>query len=263
MIKKIVFSLLFFLTIQIYSQNQKINNYKYVLVPDRFEFVKKSDQYQTSSLTKFLLKKKGFTVFLSNEKLPNELLTNRCMAITASVNDESSMFTVKQNITLKDCFGNILYTSGIGKSKAKEFKKAYHEAIRKAYGTMSELEYKYEPLVKEIKKTAITEPVKKEIPVKVIIPKVTKEVVTEKKEINTKIEETSINLEILYAQSKPNGFQLVNTSPAIVFQILKTKVKDVYIIKGMNGIIYKNNNSWTAEYYENDTLITKKYTIKF
>ena len=39
-----------------------INNYKYVSVSDRFDFLKTSDQYQLNSLTKFLLNKSGFTV---------------------------------------------------------------------------------------------------------------------------------------------------------------------------------------------------------
>ena len=41
-----------------------LNQYKYVAVPDRFDFLKTSDQYQLSSLTQFLLTKKGFTVLV-------------------------------------------------------------------------------------------------------------------------------------------------------------------------------------------------------
>ena len=102
MIKKIVFSFLFFISISAYSQQEKINSYKYIIVPERFDFLKSSDQYQTSSLTKFLLEKKGFTVFLSNEKLPDDLLKNRCMALTATVSDDSGMFTIKNTIEIKD-----------------------------------------------------------------------------------------------------------------------------------------------------------------
>ena len=42
-----------------------LNQYKYVSVPDRFDFLKTNDQYQMSSLTQFLLTKKGFTVLES------------------------------------------------------------------------------------------------------------------------------------------------------------------------------------------------------
>ena len=112
-------SLLFFLALFAYSQSTKINNYQYIIVADKFDYLKTSDQYQTSSLTKFLLMKKGFKVFLSTENLPSELLQNRCLALTATVTDDSGIFTVKNKIELKDCFGTLLYSSKFGKSKEK------------------------------------------------------------------------------------------------------------------------------------------------
>ena len=55
MIKRIVGSLLFFMTISLTSQTKKMSDFKYIIVPNKFDFLKKSNQYQTSSLTKFLL----------------------------------------------------------------------------------------------------------------------------------------------------------------------------------------------------------------
>jgi hypothetical protein len=48
------------------AQEKKAPNYKYIIVPERFSFLKQNDQFQTSSLTKFLLKKNGFTVVLDS-----------------------------------------------------------------------------------------------------------------------------------------------------------------------------------------------------
>ena len=262
MIKKITLSLLFFITVAGFSQQADINNYKYIIVSNRFEFVKKVDQYQTSSLTKFLLAKKGFEVYLSNEKLPDDLALNRCLALTANVVDESKLFTVKQKIVLKDCYGNLVYASDLGKSKEKDYKKSFHEAIRNAYKSMEELEYSYVPkkdVIKDIVEKKIT-PVKKEVPVKVV-PKV---IVVEKVKNEVKSVEKSIsNIAVLYAQTKENGFQLVDTSPAIIFNVLKTNMNDVFIIKNRNGILYKKDNNWVAEYYEKGKLILKTYNIKF
>lgn len=243
MIKKITFRLLFFLTVSAYSQNKKINNYKYIIVQEKFEFLKKSDQYQTSSLTKFLLQKKGFTVFLSNETLPKDLLQNRCLALMAKVTEVSSFFSVKTKIELQDCYGKLVYSSNEGKSKEKEYKKVYQESIRKAYQTMSDVEYKY-------------------IPEEVVISEV-KKPISVKKHVSTKIMKPSTKVETLYAQVKVNGFQLVNTTPTIVFQVLKTDVNDVFIIKGKDGILYKSNDIWVAEYYENNKLMVKQFDIKF
>ena len=48
--KKIIV-LLLFISSSIYAQ-KKINDYKYIIVPNKFDFASKEDQYQTSSLTK-------------------------------------------------------------------------------------------------------------------------------------------------------------------------------------------------------------------
>lgn len=259
MIKKIVFSLLLVLAMSAYSQNTEFDNYKYIIVQDRFDFLKEQDQYQTSSLTKFLLQKKGFTVFLSNETLPKDVSENRCLALMATVKSTSSLFVVKNKIELEDCYGKLIYSSEEGKSKEKDYKKGYHEAIRNAYSTMSDIEYTYNPeakdvLVNENSESAVELPTKKNIQTKVI-PEIKEPVVLKKLVPNS--------IETLYAQVKPNGFQLVNTEPVIVFQVLKTNLIDVFILKGKNGIIYKGKNTWIAEYYENDQLVIKQFDIKF
>ncbi|MFT4577172.1 MAG: hypothetical protein ACI9SI_002114 [Polaribacter sp.] len=54
---KNIFTLAFlFFLFSLHSQ-EKMNNYKFIIVSEKFDFFKKSDMYQTSSLTKFLLKK--------------------------------------------------------------------------------------------------------------------------------------------------------------------------------------------------------------
>ena len=78
------------------------------MVADKFDFVGETDQYQTSSLTKFLLEKKGFKVFLTSDKLPEDLQINRCVALFAAIIDDSNMFTIKNTIEIKDCYGEIL-----------------------------------------------------------------------------------------------------------------------------------------------------------
>ena len=62
----------------VFSQND-INNYKYVSVPDRFDFLKSTDQYQVNSLTKFLLEKNGFLVLDTSSNYPSDLENNRCL----------------------------------------------------------------------------------------------------------------------------------------------------------------------------------------
>lgn len=253
----IIFLLL--LSTSIFSQINKINTYKYVIVPEKFDFLKSADQYQTSSLTKFLLEKNGLIVILGDKQFPKDLLLNRCLALKVNLVEESNMFSVKTSIEFKDCLDKVIYTTQIGKSKEKEYKKAYQEAIRNAHNTMANFTYSYQPLQEEPivdrVEASATIPVNKEVPVTVLPP------------VNTITSNGTIAdataTKILYAQTIDNGFQLVDTHPAVVFQVINTNLKDVFIIKDKNGILYKNNGKWVAQYYNKTVLVEEAYTIKF
>ncbi|WBX71889.1 hypothetical protein [Tenacibaculum retecalamus] len=248
---KKIFLILLMLTTSIFAQ-KKVNNYKYVIVPNKFDFFNKKDQYQTSSLTKFLFNKYGFIAVLEDEKLPNDLAKDRCLALTGVIKKESGMFSTKTFVELRDCFNNVVYSSVVGKSKLKDYKKAYNESIRNAFKTIEKLNYKYTPLKKEK-----VEVVNENIPAVVALPKI---VVNKPVSVNTNKE---VEIANLYAQSTANGYQLVNTKPEVVFQLLKTNIKDVFVIKNKNGILYKKNAIWIAEYYKENVQVIKKYQIKF
>ncbi len=248
----LTFIVLFF-SITMVGQKPNFDNFKYIIVADKFHFVKQVDGYQTSSLTKFLLEKKGFQVFLSNEDFPEELLKNKCgIALFADVNDESDFLTTKSFIILNDCKGNTIYTSKVGKSKLKEYKKAYQESIRNAFNSMTDVLFSYKP---SDKKESFVDK-SNDISNKIFIPK---DSIIEKK-----IESKEIsNPEILYAQPILNGFQLVNATPQVVFILQKSSFKDLFLVKNKNGIIYKEGNDWFFEYYEEATLIKKQLQLKF
>ncbi|MCT4697861.1 hypothetical protein [Tenacibaculum haliotis] len=248
---KKIFLILLMLTTSIFAQ-KKVNNYKYVIVPNKFDFLNKNDKYQTSSLTKFLFNKYGFTAILEDEKLPNDLAKDRCLALRGVIKEASGMFSTKTFVELRDCFNNVVFTSVVGKSKQKEYKRAYQESIRNAFKTIKSLNYKYTPLKKEK-----IEVVNENIPAVVALPKI---VVNKPVSVNTNKE---VEIANLYAQSTANGYQLVNTKPEVVFQLLKTNIKDVFVIKNKNGILYKNNAIWIAEYYKENVQVIKKYQIKF
>lgn len=259
MYRKITFLLLTFYSLTLISQELNLEKYKYIIVPTKFDFLKKADQYQTSSLVKFLFNKKGFTVFLDNEELPKEFIQNRCNALTAIAVDKSSLFTIKNALVIKDCFGKVVYESKAGSSKLKDYKRGYQEAIKAAFNTMSDFEFSYNP-----SKVDVVENVKE---VETIVKKdAVKVVPTPKKPVKkvvVKQQENIDKLPILYAQPKDNGYQLVNTKPEVVFIILKTSKVDFYIIKNKSGTLYKVDNSWVAEYYVNGDLVKEKYEIKF
>jgi hypothetical protein len=261
--KKIVF-VLFLIASNYFTfgQEKSINNYEFIIVPEFFDFLKEPNKYQTSSLTKFLLKKNGFTVFLDSEKYLSILRKNPCMGLTAVVIDKSSLFKTKVAIELRDCFNKLIYTSKVGVSGLKDYKQGFQEAIRNAHAKMNDIRYEAlsndEALVTEKKLLAqapmLIEEVKEESVYK--LPKPTKSL---KVTLINNLELTGT----LYAQPKEKGFQLVNSIPEVVFVLAKTGVKNTFIIRDKNGILYKKDATWIAEFYEGNKRVVKEYSIKF
>jgi hypothetical protein len=237
------------------GQEKKASNYKYIIVPERFSFLKQNDQFLTSSLTKFLLKKNGFTVVLDSEEYPAELKNNPCNALTAEIIDKSSFFTTTVLIKLINCANKTIYASEEGKSKLKDYKQAFQESIRNAHESMSDIKFiaLADPILMEVIKEPIGINSKTIKSIEVITT------IVQKDSENKDLKETNT----LYAQPNENGFQLIDLKPEVVFLILKTNLKDVFIIKDKNGILYKNRTIWFASFYENGELIEKRYEIKF
>lgn len=262
MLKKIVFTVSFIL-ISFYGIAQKnINNYKYIILPTSFEFSKSEDQYQLNSLLKFLFNKYGYEAYFGNDDLPQDLIGNRCLALNAeALKGKGGIFKTKLEIELKDCFGNIVMTSQEGQSREKEFKKAYTEALREAFETFQNFDYKYVSDKETLVETS--KPKVKNVKQQMIEVDTPKEVITAKE---TKVEEvlTADNLSDLhYAQEIDNGYQLVNSEPRIVMILLSTAVENVFMVKGKNAIVFKEDGFWY--YSENNGKLEerKSMNIKF
>ncbi len=134
-----------------------LNAYKYVIVPKKYDFLKEDDKYQLNSLTKFLFEKKSFQTMLEYESYPADLLANPCLAVTVGVNDNSTMFTSKLTIELKDCHNKVAFTSKEGRSKEKDYKRSYQEALRNAFISIDELDYNFDSkLVNNVQVTTHT-----------------------------------------------------------------------------------------------------------
>ena len=87
-----------------YSYAQSVNDYKAVIVPLKFNFLKVENQYRLNTLTKFNLGKAGFTAFYINDSIPAEY-NDRCSVLYADVSNESGFFVTKLFITLNKTGG--------------------------------------------------------------------------------------------------------------------------------------------------------------
>lgn len=216
-------------------------NYKYILVPEKFSFLKEKNQYSLNTRLKSLLEDKGYIVYLDDADLPTEIANNKCVAMNAELLEKNSMFSTNLTLVLKDCKGNVIVKSKEGKSREKEYKPAYTLALMDAVGSIDEVTPGAAPV------TAVTTVQATTIPSSAAQATATAATGT------------------LYAQPTTTGFQLIDNTPKIVLSLFKTSVADYFI--GDNGvakgIVFKKDNNWVFEYYKNNNLIAESLSIKF
>lgn len=147
--KHLILLAAFFFSLIGFSQN--LNRYSFVIVPDRFEFQSQSHQYKLNEMAKFYFENNGFNAFLSSDR-PE---VNRCDGLYAEVVNVRAILGTRVEIVLKDCNQVEIYRSAEGRSKYKEFEKAYQDALRKAFNSFKTLNVQQ-------KAVELSEPVEKE-----------------------------------------------------------------------------------------------------
>lgn len=266
----------------VFSQTN-LNNYKYIIVAEKFDFLKEPNEYRLNELTQFLFNKYGFEALIEGEEYPEDLLKNRCLGLKSDVLKEGGIFKTKLNVVLKDCNDRTVFVSELGESREKQFDKAYTEALRNAFKSVEALNYKYEPnetilalAAPKVESNSLDEIKKLREEVQALKEKKAQEAVDAqvKKMPNTvagderskpkfPVEKLASKHGVLYAQTIENGFQLVDNTPSVVYKIKKTSIPDVYLVEGKNATLSKKEGKWILEYYENDELKQEVLTIKF
>ena len=87
-----------------------------------------------------------------------------------------------------------------------------------------------------------------------------KQVVDDAMELDPK---SSPKTEILYAQPKPNGFQVVDMTPKVVMFLLETTKADVFMVEDENAIVYKEDGFWYLSKYNGDKVTLIQLNLKF
>ena len=67
----------------------------------------------------------------------------------------------------------------------------------------------------------------------------------------------------MYAQEIENGFQLVDSSPKVVYKIKTTGLDNTFLVEDKDAIIYKKGDMWVLEYYSGSVLKQEELNIKF
>ena len=246
MSKKIV---LLFVLISSYAFSQSVTDYQYVIVPVKFDFLKKEDQYRLNTLTKLLLQKYGFKTYLSTEEIPSNIDNQRCNFLYAEVLENNGIILTKLKIVLKDCGGKVLYETEFGGSREKEYAAAYNEALREAGKSFNKLNYKYQPSDKSLEKIGEQAKV---IEAKSEATNLKKSVETI--DANTSYQETTAEMiaKRLKIVKTDGGFELYDVSNVLVLTARKTSVANVFMAKAgdENGILQRREDfNWYFDYY--------------
>ena len=265
------------------NAQEDLSSYKYIIVPTKFDTFKKENQYQTSTLIKYLLAEKGFNAVYENA-FPAELFANRCLGLTTVLMDESNMFTTKAYISFQDCNEMEVYRTETASSKLKNFKESYREAITKSFQSLRS--YTYKPTGEETSITVnfdddvktlepdpvpmqkIEEKAQKVPEKKQDVVETTAAVVQKKKTVSQEVspvKSNTVESSLWYAQETPNGFQLVDSSPKVRLRIYQTQKEGVYLARGEanEGVVYQDQGSWYFDHYKDGKLVHQLLNIKF
>lgn len=273
-------ALVFGCILSTFSQNS-LNDYKYVIVPYKYDFLNEKDKYQLNALSQFLFNKYGFNAIMEDAYFPDDLIKNRCLGLKSDIIKESGMFKTKLKVQLKNCNGDIVYTTKSGTSKEKQFKTAYTLALREAFKEFETVNYKYQPNEAILAKASTAsgkdpnkeiEKLKEEINTLKQKQAEVKEVPKNKIVVETKNPKTVTGrelkkedpaIDVLYAQKTDYGYQIVDKAPSVIMILLKTPKTDVFLVKDTNAIVYKEDGFWYLSKNDDGKATIKTLNIKF
>ncbi len=300
---KFVLLVIFLFTISLMSA--QFNEYKYIIVPKKFDAYKQENKYQTSTTIKYLLTERGFNC-VYDDALPEDLFKDRCLGLIVNLQDDSSFFSTKVSLVFKDCRSIEVFRTIEGTSKIKEFRPAYNQAINRAFVSLDGVDAAYQPKKSEEKeegtlvlnfkndvkklpedKDATSEMKKTEESMKE--SEMTKPSMDSAKKVVLEEESTQENQtyksvkpkaalfdggengvsndtsSVLYAQPIPEGYQLVDSTPKILYKLVRSSLENVFLVSdgATKGIVFQNEGKWYLESIENGVKSTKELNIKF
>lgn len=149
--KKKVFAIMFLIGCISFSNAQpSLNDYKYIIVPNKYDFLNEADKFQLNSLTKFLFNKYGFTAIMEDESSTRELLSKPCLALRSNLFNNSGLFKTKLVVELRNCMNEVVFSTREGETREKDFAKAYNFALRDAFKSFERVDYAYQPKEEEV-----------------------------------------------------------------------------------------------------------------
>ncbi|WP_194851742.1 hypothetical protein [Nonlabens antarcticus] len=246
---------------------QSINDYKYVIVENQYEFQNSANEYRLNELMEFLLQKYGFETYRNNEILPTDLNRGLCNSMQLKV-EKSGILWADIDARLEDCSGNVLFKTKAARGTEKDYQKAYFSAVRESFESFERLKYKYNGGENLEQSTSIAVAIGKEVKSETITIKATDTALSNNKQ--TKTEELPINSDKSIAYDFED---ISNTEYALKFNESNDSLKlyqygvavgsgrktaaGVYLIttSSFTGVGFMENEKFVIEYDANGDLM--------
>ncbi|MAU16501.1 MAG: hypothetical protein CMH46_13295 [Muricauda sp.] len=279
---KVIYILLFAMGLS-GAVNAQLNNYKYIIVPKKFDAFKSENQYQTSTLVKYYFAENGFNV-VYDDALPVDLAGDRCLGLVTDIIDDSTIFTTKVSIVLIDCNNVEIFRSVEGRSKIKDYNESYKEAIQNAFVSFTGMNYKYEPRKEDVTEETAPVTISFKDDVKSVEKEPKEHVIEQKATVDEQVYkavepkrtnivkavgegkmDAPITTGVLYAQPIQNGYQLVDSTPKVVLKLEETSMENIFMtdFQGNNAVVFQQDGKWVLEYSDNGKKVQKELNIKF
>ncbi|CAI8918984.1 hypothetical protein [Chryseobacterium sp. IT-36CA2] len=218
---------------------QKVSDYKYVAVPEKFETF--SEEYGLKNLfTKTLAGKKYISLPVIKDNWPAEAKNNYCNVVTVDILKDKSLFKNKLIVQFKDCNNKMIMESK-GSSNIKDFEEGFHDALKQALATVP-----------------VSNPVEL-LPVATNVTATTNTITTTTQNSSPESVATTVTSEannfsngkinLQKIQIDPSQFILARSGSSVPFAVFKATSKDsVFIVKLADG-------NTTVGYFENGNIV--------
>ncbi|WP_370898973.1 hypothetical protein [Chryseobacterium gossypii] len=127
--------LLIFTICSLFAFGQKVSDFKYVFIPEKFQTFK--DSFGLEQVLAKALKGKKYTVLSGNrDQWPAEAIENPCRVLNADVLNDKSLLRNKVILQFKDCNNKMILQSK-GTSIIKEYEEGFPDALHQALAVVN------------------------------------------------------------------------------------------------------------------------------
>jgi len=250
--KKLILALVLFVVGTSWAQS--LNQYRYVVIPNRFELQSDPNQYRLNTITKKYLTEAGFDA-VHETLMTDEQVNHRCDNLFIDIVKVKSLLTIRVKVLFRDCRNTVVFESKEGSSKEKSYEKGYQEALSKAFESIKDLHYTYtgkqDETITQPQSTAVSTPVEK---------------VAVKQPAVTEATPVMAAKSAYTVESLASGYLIIDAETSrIVLKILRTSDPKVFTAsrKDDSGVFLNKNGKWFFEYYRDGKLYSEEFAIDY